>query len=74
MNEMSNKWIGARTIRPDGADKVTGRATYSADNTMPGMIWGKMLRSPHAHARMYRDMDIYGNNGNVWICFLFRVT
>jgi CO/xanthine dehydrogenase Mo-binding subunit len=50
MNDMSNKWIGARTIRPDGADKVTGRATYSADNTMPGMIWGKVLRSPHAHA------------------------
>ncbi len=56
MNEMSNKWIGARTIRPDGADKVTGRATYSADNTMPGMIWGKMLRSPHAHARI-RSID-----------------
>lgn len=56
MNDMSNKWIGARTIRPDGADKVTGRATYSADNTMPGMIWGKMLRSPHAHARI-RSID-----------------
>ncbi len=52
MNDMSNKWIGTRTIRPDGADKVTGRATYSADNTMPGMIWGKILRSPHAHARI----------------------
>jgi CO/xanthine dehydrogenase Mo-binding subunit len=47
-----NKWIGTRTIRPDGADKVTGRATYAADNTMPGMIWGKVLRSPHAHARI----------------------
>ena len=56
MNDMSNKWIGARTIRPDGADKVTGRATYSADNTMPGMIWGKVLRSPHAHARI-RSID-----------------
>ena len=56
MNDMSNKWIGARTIRPDGADKVTGRATYSADNTMPGMIWGKVLRSPHAHARI-RGID-----------------
>jgi CO/xanthine dehydrogenase Mo-binding subunit len=53
---MSNKWIGTRTIRPDGADKVTGRATYSADNTMPGMIWGKILRSPHAHARI-RSID-----------------
>jgi CO/xanthine dehydrogenase Mo-binding subunit len=56
MNDMSNKWIGTRTIRPDGADKVTGRATYSADNTMPGMIWGKILRSPHAHARI-RSID-----------------
>jgi CO/xanthine dehydrogenase Mo-binding subunit len=50
MNEMSNKWIGKRTIRPDGVDKVTGRAAFAADTTMPGMIWGKVLRSPHAHA------------------------
>ena len=56
MNEMSNKWIGARTIRPDGADKVTGRAQYSADLAMPGMVWGKILRSPHAHARI-RSID-----------------
>ena len=50
MNEISNKWIGKNTIRPDGADKVTGRAEYAADTTMPGMIWGKVLRSPHPHA------------------------
>ncbi len=50
MNEMSNKWIGERTVRPDGVDKVTGRAAFAADSTMPGMIWGKVLRSPHAHA------------------------
>ncbi len=56
MNVQSNKWIGQRTIRPDGADKVTGRAAYSADTTMPGMIWGKILRSPHAHARI-RSID-----------------
>src|SRR5689334_24238360 len=48
----NNKWIGQRTIRPDGMDKVTGRAQYAADNTMPGMIWGKVLRSPHPHARI----------------------
>src|SRR6202163_142293 len=48
----NNKWIGQRTIRPDGADKVTGRAAYAADTNMPGMIWGKVLRSPHAHARI----------------------
>lgn len=49
---VGNKWIGRRTIRPDGADKVTGRAAYAADTTMPGMIWGKVLRSPHPHARI----------------------
>src|SRR3981189_1089061 len=47
----NNLWIGKRTPRPDGADKVTGRASYAADTNMPGMIWGKVLRSPHAHAR-----------------------
>jgi CO/xanthine dehydrogenase Mo-binding subunit len=47
-----NKWIGKRTIRPDGEDKVTGRAQYAADTKMPGMLWGKVLRSPHAHARI----------------------
>src|SRR6202049_3792062 len=49
----NNKWIGQRTIRPDGVDKVTGRAAFAADTTMPGMIWGKVLRSPHAHARIH---------------------
>src|ERR1700757_3936630 len=48
----NNKWIGQRTIRPDGVDKVTGRAAFAADTTMPGMIWGKILRSPHPHARI----------------------
>lgn len=54
MNELPNKWIGKSTIRPDGADKVTGRAAYAADTTMPGMIWAKVLRSPHPHARILR--------------------
>ncbi len=48
----NNKWIGTNTIRPDGVDKVTGRAAYAADTTMPGMIWGKVLRSPHPHANI----------------------
>jgi CO/xanthine dehydrogenase Mo-binding subunit len=52
----NNKWIGQRTIRPDGVDKVTGRAAFAADTTMPGMIWGKVLRSPHPHARI-RKID-----------------
>ena len=47
---MDNKWIGKRTIRPDGADKVTGRAAFGADHSLPGMLWGKVLRSPHPHA------------------------
>ncbi len=45
-----NRWIGKRTIRPDGADKVTGRAAFGADFSLPGMLWGKVLRSPHPHA------------------------
>jgi|TARA_B100000768_G_scaffold114358_1_gene105864 CO/xanthine dehydrogenase Mo-binding subunit len=52
MNEISNKWIGKNTVRPDGAEKVTGRAQYSSDTSMPGMIWGHVLRSPHAHAKI----------------------
>ena len=42
--------IGSTPVRHDGADKVTGRARYGADNNMPGMLYGKILRSPHAHA------------------------
>ena len=57
MTVQDNRWIGQRTIRPDGADKVTGRAAYAADTTMPGMIWGKILRSPHPHARI-RSIDV----------------
>ena len=52
----NNKWIGQSTIRPDGVDKVTGRAAFAADTNMPGMIWGKVLRSPHPHARI-RGID-----------------
>ncbi|MFT6014501.1 MAG: CO/xanthine dehydrogenase Mo-binding subunit, partial [Candidatus Azotimanducaceae bacterium] len=46
------KYIGTRSIRPDGFDKVTGRANYGADMSLPGMIWGRTLRSPHAHAKI----------------------
>ena len=44
--------IGTRPVRHDGFDKVTGRARYSADIHLPGMLHGKVLRSPHAHARI----------------------
>src|SRR6185295_10127823 len=46
------KWVGTRPIRPDGVPKVTGRAMYGADLKLPGMLYGKVLRSPHAHARI----------------------
>src|SRR4030088_495394 len=48
----SLKVAGTRPIRPDGVDKVSGRANFSADMVMPGMLWGKIKRSPHAHARI----------------------
>src|SRR5580698_10200470 len=46
------KVVGTRPIRPDGVDKVTGRAVFAADTRASGMLWGKILRSPHAHARI----------------------
>jgi xanthine dehydrogenase molybdenum-binding subunit len=46
------KVIGTRPIRHDGEDKVTGRAKYGADYAFPGMLHGKVLRSPHAHANI----------------------
>ena len=46
------KVIGTRPIRHDGIDKVIGRARYGADYYFPGMLHGKVLRSPHAHAKI----------------------
>ena len=46
------KYVGTRPIRHDGLDKVTGRANYGADFALPGMLYGAVLRSPHAHARI----------------------
>ena len=46
------KVVGKRPIRHDGYDKVTGKASYGADINLPGMLHGKILRSPHAHARI----------------------
>src|ERR1700736_1369123 len=46
------KVVGTRPRRPDGVDKVTGRAVFAADTRASGMLWGKILRSPHAHARI----------------------
>ena len=44
--------IGGTAPRIDAPDKVTGRANFGADLTLPGMIWGRILRSPHAHAKI----------------------
>ena len=42
--------VGTRPIRHDGVDKVIGKARFGADISLPGMVHGKVLRSPHAHA------------------------
>ena len=46
------KYIGTRPVRPDGLEKVTGRANFGADHALPGMLHGKVVRSPHAHAHI----------------------
>ena len=46
------KVVGKRPIRHDGYDKVTGKALYGADIQLPGLLHGKILRSPHPHARI----------------------
>ena len=52
--EQKFRWVGTRPVRPDGHDKVTGRARYGADFSLPGMLCGRVLRSPHAHARILK--------------------
>ena len=48
--------VGTRPIRHDGLEKLTGAAKYGADTQLAGMLHGKILRSPHAHARI-RSID-----------------
>src|SRR6267154_220281 len=52
LDKSALKVVGTRPIRPDGVDKVTGRANFGADMVMPGMLWGRIKRSPYAHARI----------------------
>jgi len=52
MNDRHFEHVGTRPRRHDGVDKVTGRAAYGADFTLPGLLHGAVLRSPHAHARI----------------------
>jgi xanthine dehydrogenase molybdenum-binding subunit len=56
LNKKTYSVIGQRPIRHDGADKVTGKAVYTADMTLPNLAHGKLIRSPHAHARI-RKID-----------------
>ena len=49
--------VGTNTVRPDGIDKVTGRAIYGADVRLPNMIVGRVKRSPHAHA-VIKNIDV----------------
>src|SRR5882762_8638247 len=51
------KIVGTSPVKHDGIDKVTGRAKFGADLYLPGMLVGKILRSPHPHARI-RSIDI----------------
>ncbi|MEW6375715.1 MAG: xanthine dehydrogenase family protein molybdopterin-binding subunit [Thermodesulfobacteriota bacterium] len=50
MEELS--FVGKSVPRKDGAEKVTGRALYTVDMVLPGMLWGKILRSPYPHAKI----------------------
>ena len=51
------KIIGTRQRKLDGRDKVLGRTVFASDLRLPGMLIGKILRSPHAHARV-RSIDV----------------
>ena len=51
-------WIGKRISRLDGAEKVSGKAKYTYDRKPPGMLYGKIVRSPHAHAKVV-SVDTY---------------
>lgn len=46
------KWIGKDVPRVDGAAKVSGRATYTYDVNLPGMLYAKVVRCPYAHAKV----------------------
>lgn len=46
------KYVGTRPVRPDGVEKVTGKANYGSDFSLPGLIHAVVLRSPHAHGRI----------------------
>jgi CO/xanthine dehydrogenase Mo-binding subunit len=51
------KSVGAAVPRGEGGDKVTGQTVYAADVKRSGLLWAKILRSPHPHARI-RSIDV----------------
>src|SRR5262245_53693960 len=57
LGKTSYSVLGRRPVRHDGADKVTGKAIYTSDFSLPNMAHGRILRSPHAHARI-KSIDI----------------
>src|SRR6185369_6641303 len=57
LGKTSYSVLGQRPVRHDGADKVTGKAVYAADVQLPNMAHGKLIRSPHAHARI-KSIDV----------------
>ena len=59
MADTAYKIVGSRPVRPDASDKVTGKANYGADFSLPGMLCGKVLRSEHTHARIL-GIDVSG--------------
>ncbi len=54
--DLDLKVVGQTVLRVDGPDKATGTATYVADLELPGMLWARVVRSPHAHA-LIRGID-----------------
>ena len=48
------QWVGLSMPRAESVEKVTGRALYAVDVSFPGMLWGKVLRSPIPHGRIKR--------------------
>jgi len=59
MNVTTYAVVGKPVTREDGPDKVSGHTRYSGDLILPGMLWGKVLRSPVPHARIVH-IDIAG--------------
>jgi CO/xanthine dehydrogenase Mo-binding subunit len=48
------KIVGTAVPRAEGSDKVSGQTIYAADVKLPGLLWAKILRSPHPHALIRR--------------------